>query len=196
MSTDANLYCLASASSSLQLTDLIIENTQGWVLNDQKLNSEDLTRRTARVGDQLVLLEYKEFLPDLEGRPTPAAERRVQQLANILHSQKSSRYHTLTCKGYLLEKEEQRFIFVFNVPETNNLASLTTLHQVFIAQKQPALEDRFVLARTLAMSLSQLFAIGWVHKSFRSGNVLYFRNANTFAEDTTVSTSMSLNKCY
>jgi len=189
LSNDASLYRLASASSSFQLTDLRIENTQGWVLNDQNLNPGDRTRRIARVGDMLLLLEYKEFLPDLEGRPTPAVERRVEQLANILHSQKSSRYHTLTCQGYFLEKEEQRFVFVFNVPEADNLASLTTLHQVFVTQKNPALEDRFILARTLAMSLSQLFAVGWVHKSFRSSNVLYFRNATAFAEDATVSTT-------
>jgi hypothetical protein len=48
------------------------------------------------------------------------------------------------------------------------------------------------VVRNLAMSLLQLFALGWVHKSFRSGNVLYFRHAITFAEYATASISQSL----
>lgn len=192
LADDANLLRLASAPSSVQLPGMKITDFHGWMFDKERNIAGDVSRSTAHANGDLVLLEYKEYMPDLEGNPTPAVEKRVEKLANMLHSQKSDRYYTLNCRGYYLEESKQRLVFVFDIPLSDRQASITTLHQDLLTQKTPALEDRFVLAKTLAMSLSQLFTVGWVHKSFRSGNILHFRKPPALTEEDKVSISRAL----
>ena len=126
----------------------------------------------AKLGGASVLLEYKDFLPDLQDKPMVSSEQRVKQLANMLHSSKSERYHMLSCRGFFLER--QQFVLVFDIPDSDRSCSISSLYQDLKTRRKPSLEDRFGIAKTLAASMSQLFATGWVHKSFRSGNILYF----------------------
>jgi serine/threonine protein kinase len=43
----------------------------------------------------------------------------------------------------------------------------------------PALESRFILARELSAALSQFHTVKWIHKSFRSNNILFFQNTQS-----------------
>lgn len=173
LSNDATLLRLATTTGGSQLHAMKVTDFYGWSFPGKR--PRDFARDTAYVNDQHVLLEYKAFMPDLEGNPTPSVEKRVEQLANILHDQYSDRSNTLPCRGYYIEEKNMRIVFVFDIPSCDHEESLSTLHHDLSTRKAPALEDRFVLAKTLATSLSQLFTVGWVHKSFRSENVVHFR---------------------
>ncbi|KAH6683400.1 hypothetical protein B0J14DRAFT_146440 [Halenospora varia] len=168
---DTKMLQLASSGESGPLTQLRDDGLRNMISKIGS-NTGKVSWTTADIGRQMVLLEYKEFLPDLQDNPAVASERRVEQLASMLHSKKSERYHMLSCRGFFVE--QQRFVLVFDIPENNRNRSISTLHQDFEQRRKPSLEDRFNMAKTLAASISQLFAVGWVHKSFRSGNILYF----------------------
>lgn len=88
--------------------------------------------------------------------------------------------HTFQCIGYIDEPEKNRMAFVFQLPPVAvGLGDLQTLH-AFIeeldSRKRPAnylpLEQRFVLAHNLCMTILNLHGSGWVHKSIRSTNMI------------------------
>lgn len=118
-----------------------------------------------------VLLEFKEFVSDGTGNPSSVSVERIKQLTNILHEKKAERYHTLICRGYFINTEN--FALAFDIPQGSN-PLFSNLHSLLQTHKMPDLEERFLLARQLAMALSQFHAVGWVHKSFRSNNILFF----------------------
>jgi len=128
------------------------------------------TRRLVQLSDRYALLEYKEFNADERGRPPPSSSARINQLSRILQKPKSDRYHTLQCDGYYCSNGY--FVLIFTLPNSMS-PSYTTLSDR-LQQSAPALEGRFYLARQLCATLIQLHTVGWVHKSFRSDNCLFF----------------------
>jgi hypothetical protein len=136
----------------------VVANCSGW--------------RLVTLSQENVLLEFKEFVPDDNGRPSDCSIDRIKQLATILHEKKAERYRTLTCRGYFLDKEN--FVLAFDLPPNSSPQFYDLGSLLRQKAKMPDLEERFLLARDLAMSLSQFHAVGWVHKSFRSNKILFF----------------------
>lgn len=66
--------------------------------------------------------------------------------------------------------------FVYSIPpQYDPMAKPITLRDIIIHNKEaPLLGDRFKLACTIATALSLLHASNWLHKSFRSDNILFF----------------------
>ncbi|KAF4965406.1 hypothetical protein FSARC_6784 [Fusarium sarcochroum] len=130
-------------------------------------------RRLVDVRGKKVLLEYKDFVADEAGQPSETSHKRVSQLARILNESKPDRYRTLQCSTYYYSDE--RFVLVFPIPSSLN-PQYMTLAQILDRYKgqPPSLDDRFVLARKLCAAVAQLHTIGWVHKSIRSDNILFF----------------------
>ncbi|KAH8881972.1 hypothetical protein GQ53DRAFT_886288 [Thozetella sp. PMI_491] len=141
------------------------------IYEDAKTVLQSDRRRLVLANGQNFLLEYKEFNPDQNGEPSQASIDRVIQLSAILRQTKASRYHTLSCQNYYCYKG--RFALVFNIPAGLD-PHYRTLHWLLKQSRVPSLEDRFVLARKLCSSLSAFQSVEWVHKSFRSDNILFF----------------------
>ena len=133
--------------------------------------SSSTSWRLINLSENLILLEFKEFASDDTGRPSSVSVERIRQLTNILHEKKAGRYHTLICRGYYIH--EGNFVLAFDIPKASS-PQFSNLHSLLQTHKMPDLEERFLLARQLAMALSQFHAVGWVHKSFRSNNILFF----------------------
>ncbi|KAM5353430.1 hypothetical protein ACJ41O_000080 [Fusarium nematophilum] len=130
-------------------------------------------RRLVDVHGQVVLLEYKPFVADEDGEPPQASHERIKQLAKILNESKPERYRTLQCSVYYCF--EEHFVLAFPISSSLN-PRYTTLAEILDRYKgqPPSLDDRFVLARKLCAAVAQLHTIGWVHKSIRSDNILFF----------------------
>lgn len=146
-----------------------------------------------------VAVEYKAYgLPPAAGEETLQnllrVKTNIRTLATVLlnsafveENQSSAEssmsapvLHTFQCIGYIDEPEKNRMAFVFQLPTVAaSLGDLQTLH-AFIeeldARKRPAnllpLEQRFVLAHNLCMTILNLHGSGWVHKSIRSTNMI------------------------
>jgi hypothetical protein len=170
LSNDKKILDLATSPSTLSLANLDLGNPVVKMHSDQ---ASDTLRCIATMSNKDVLLDYKTYTPNDDGEPFSSTVSRIAHLANILHEAKSDRFRTLYCLGYLLDKRNNRFLFVFDIPQGVSL-SYESLKSSFHTSHAPALEDRIALAKALSMSLSQLFTVGWVHKSFRSDNILFF----------------------
>lgn len=98
--------------------------------------------------------------------------------------------YALECLGFIDQPTEERSVFLYKLPPSESAtgASLTTLHAfinaVDSASKRPvkrstSLRDRFSMAYTLALTLSNVHASAWVHKIIWSRGILLFLETPT-----------------
>jgi hypothetical protein len=111
------------------------------------------------------------------------ARNQAFQLAHDLGiSNKPPLLKTLSCVGFVQDREYQRFGFLFQLPINADVASSPlTLHAYLKGDKLngksiplPTFGERIGLARSLAFSVIELHNAGILHKSLHSGNVLFF----------------------
>ncbi|KAI9762165.1 MAG: hypothetical protein M1840_001460 [Geoglossum simile] len=142
--------------------------------DDFKFRYASHYRKIGTYGQDPVIVEYKDYEPRQDGQPSKAVKERVRQLAALLSTPTSHRFRVLACRGWIHCPESQSFGFVFQLPPGDVKSSSLQTYLAGKSSDGPALEDRFKLAHTIALSLSQFFAVGWVHKSLRSGNIMFF----------------------
>jgi serine/threonine protein kinase len=120
------------------------------------------------------------------------ARKQAFQLAHDLNiSNKPPLLKTLYCVGFVQDRENQRFGFLFQLPTNADVTfSPVTLHAYLKGDKfngksipLPTFGERIRLARSLAFSMIELHNAGILHKSLHSGNVLFFpaRVTNTIS---------------
>ena len=146
-------------------------------------------RSTRKVQRQPVLVELKEYasneVDDDELETLQEVqdfdETQVHQLASMLASADQASLHTLPLKGYLRQNitdRSRRYAFVYDFPKSASEITPTSLHEMISSSEPSArlsLPARFLIARTIATTLGTLHADGWVHKSIRSHNFIFFR---------------------
>jgi hypothetical protein len=81
---------------------------------------------------------------------------------------------TLRCLGHLIDSRNS-FRLVFALPdEAQGMQTLYDYMQLKKFRKfRPSLEDRYRLALIMAKCLSRIHTVGWLHKEFRSSNILF-----------------------
>ena len=131
-------------------------------------------------GSANVVVEYKTYEQDKTGSINEIVSRRILQLVALLHEVKDDRFRVLRCINFFDDVPRKRIGFAFELPSP--LAALdvvpTSLDIQLTSKKpKPSLGARIKLAHALAESLGQLHSVGWVHKSLRSENVLFFPHA-------------------
>src|SRR5690348_12244673 len=93
----------------------------------------------------------------------------------MLHSVRSARLRLLQCLGVFEEPEKSRYGLLHKVPSRAHPSlGPKTLLSYMSSKWKPSLTDRFDLARKLAHSVAELHSEGWLHKNFRSENILFF----------------------
>ncbi|KAF9768064.1 hypothetical protein IL306_014683 [Fusarium sp. DS 682] len=116
---------------------------------------------------------YYEEIGDSEG-PPPFVAQRISRLAKLLGEQeKPVEFHVPSCLGYVDDKHESRFGFVFQ-----SLGGLgdnlpISLLELLMTTKKPSLTTRVRIACTIATSIWYLHATNWLHKGLRSENVVF-----------------------
>jgi len=140
-------------------------------------------RRLGTYGIRRVVGEIKKFRPvaqdyhDLRSaQPPEPILHRVHQLAAVLHRVHSTRARLLKCRGFFRDLTSLSYVFVFDFPDrkyNDPIALHDFLSDDRYAGQKPSMDHRLNLALTLAIALFQFHAVGWVHKSFRSDNVIF-----------------------
>jgi hypothetical protein len=134
-----------------------------------------------------VWIEWKYYEPVLHtGHPNPHTQVRISKLSALLSdAQKPTQFHTPSCIGYFNDAPNYRFGLVFRRPiDISPAAVLSSLFDLIISNEKPSLSVRVRLAHTLATSVQYLHSTDWLHKAFRSQNVVFFTNPG----DTDIST--------
>ena len=119
-----------------------------------------------------IYMEWKSINKQLRSKIRP----RVENLAHLLHAPKHLSFRTLHCRGFFEDYEKAQYAFVFNRPaEADPNRPPVSLLQIFrLKNFLPSQTQRVRLARILASALSQLHSAGWLHKSLRADNILFF----------------------
>ncbi|KAH7127141.1 hypothetical protein B0J11DRAFT_296108 [Dendryphion nanum] len=162
------------ADNEVVLLELDMLNT---VVSD---NETTCSLNQGTFAEENVLLEFIEYVVDrtaVQGVPEGIGAQ-VERLAKLMQSPKPREILGLRSQGYVHQPGKQRFAFVYEFPGnmknpvTINLSELLCRHTKF----RPSLTRRLVLAHQLALAVLNLHTLGWVHKSLRSSNVVFFRS--------------------
>ena len=136
-------------------------------------------RVKAMVAGQRAWIEWRTLLED---QPDPEyvtlIESRLSALAGLLgDAGKPADLRTPHCLGYYCDEQDvgSRYGLVFHVPiqYTAMTSSMRTLRRHFNQSRLPPLSTRIALTMALVESIMYLHAVNWLHKGFRSDNVLF-----------------------
>lgn len=157
-----------------------------------------------------VVIEYHEYesmlkRDDLEKEEIEELKEPIRNLAWLLQnsafigneedSLDQPKIYALECLGFIDQPIEERSVFLYKLPPSNGGVgeSLTTLHAFINAVdgnkrplQKPSLNDRFSMAYTLALSLSNVHASCWVHKNIWSRGILLFLETPSGANATEI----------
>ncbi|MCJ1304433.1 hypothetical protein MMC08_007245 [Hypocenomyce scalaris] len=136
------------------------------------------TMGLADYGEQRVFVEWKHLNPSLRSKILP----RVENLAALLNVPKDQTFRSLSCKGIV--EEDGKVSFVFDHPFPSCPEEPRSLLELFSAKdglEPPSLSDRIRLALQIVRTVQNFHRAGWLHKSLRSENILFFptNNAST-----------------
>jgi hypothetical protein len=143
---------------------------------------EPMPRFLARCEGEPVLLEFKsDSVLNHE-----ALKDRVCKVAAFLRDLNES-FHGLSCRGYVKVYNRYAYVFdlkaVVNVKDAKSGPALRTLRELLDETGAPSVNLRISFAITLLETLLQLHTSGWLHKEFRSDNVIFLRDTFDYVDD-------------
>ncbi|KAJ4346146.1 hypothetical protein N0V95_005649 [Ascochyta clinopodiicola] len=119
-------------------------------------------------------IEWLEIERSLTPVETNHSKERIKILSVMLQTSSDS-FQIARCIGYT--DDLCRTGLVFQVPQNISMATPVSLLEIINAHKttpSPPLGDKFRLAQSLATTLMQLHTSSWLHKAFRSDNILFY----------------------
>ena len=156
--------------------------------NDQKLASRQYG--SSKLDDDNTIahpswIEWKTIKTDDSNAEEIAL--RVKALATILAAPKPKEFRIPPCGGLFTSTASvtnpatgpaRKFGFMYRWPDSSYDPTMRpkTLRDLITSEESemPLLDDRFALAYSLASAISMFHATGWLHKAFRSDNILFF----------------------
>ncbi|KAF5582073.1 serine threonine kinase [Fusarium pseudoanthophilum] len=137
------------------------------------------TRSICQLHGESVLVEWRFYRKE-----NPIRIQRTSQLLRLVNllnqSGVSGKFLAPKCKGLITDDANSRIGIIFSTVSSIDTAMQTGFHyqdlQSFIRRSSnvPPLEERFKIARRLALAVHHLHSVQWLHKSFRSDNVVFF----------------------
>ncbi|KAI1085263.1 hypothetical protein F5B20DRAFT_521586 [Whalleya microplaca] len=172
---DAKLRLAASTEQSLPGT---LEVHQDGNLRNELWSAIHVEERFGimETSDRSMLIEYRYYAPE---SPVPVemdtrTHDLVDSLAKLLHQPKGTVFRTPSCWGWARQAQQNRVAFMFSIPEGREPRPASLYKILGSSPQPPSLGQRFNLALQLARCISHLQLVKWVHKSFRSENILFF----------------------
>jgi Prion-inhibition and propagation len=138
------------------------------------------SREIASYEDATIIVEWK----IIDGSFESKLKYRVANVAAFLAEMDDLAFHSLTCCGYLKEPKSGRYAYLFkpsivdaeSVGVSNIQFAMKSLEDLFALKTLlPSLNQRVSIAIALAETVLQLHTAGWLHKSIRPDNVLFFK---------------------
>lgn len=139
-------------------------------------HTDSSSRVMGTYDDQSVLIEWKHYSRRLGPKDFAYVRQRTAML--VLQLQQSSTtdgFSILKCLGHFEDPQLHRVGIVFETPGTGQTPLMTLRDRMLNDRKErlvPDLEARIKLARTIVMTFFRLHSVRWLHKNFRSENVL------------------------
>ncbi|KAG0129714.1 prion-inhibition and propagation-domain-containing protein [Tuber indicum] len=135
-------------------------------------------RSLALYGADMVMVEWKPYPLDVSGRQIEVISQRADNLARQLHEStgRPANWNILPCLGYFDDAAKFRYGYVNVLPKGIQQYLPLSLYEL-LETSTPSLGERFRLAEYLAKSLLLFHSSGWVHKSIRSSNIVFFHCA-------------------
>ncbi|KAL2855975.1 hypothetical protein BJY01DRAFT_242914 [Aspergillus pseudoustus] len=101
-----------------------------------------------------------------------------QMFVNAIHDAQSKRNHRnrYFFVSYISISNPVEMHIKSNTRHQHPLCPLMPYRILGSQYKGPTLEPRFILARELSAALSQFHTVNWIHKSFRSNNIVFFQD--------------------
>lgn len=189
LKNDADAQALG-LSNDIEIAQMAADDVQDWYtleLVGVTLEPRGQSKQVSygKFDGQHVVIDIKSFDPDVSDKtslePRPEILTRIGQLAVLLNRRHSARARLLPCRGFSRIPGRCAIALVFQFP-SGCFSPPTPLRHMLDTTKmreKPSLETRLRLALTLAVALFQFHAVGWVHKSFRSSNILFFSDENS-----------------
>ncbi|RGP71809.1 hypothetical protein FSPOR_3175 [Fusarium sporotrichioides] len=122
-----------------------------------------------------VLVESFSYKPmENSTEPSPQTLKMVKRMVSRLsHSRRTSQY-VLPCVGYTQNRYTRQIGIVFEIGESvDSTQSPTSLTELYSRETRSPLGFRIRLAYCLAVALDGLHRVGWVHKEFKSPNLIF-----------------------
>jgi hypothetical protein len=120
----------------------------------------------------------------VEMKPLPEVvsdtdETNIIRLAQLLALSSGTNLSTIPLRGFLKLEDENAYAFVFGFPpkvaDKPPVTLFDLIRRPHSVTQGLALPQRFRVAQSVAKSLNALHADEWVHKSFRSRSIVFFR---------------------
>jgi hypothetical protein len=138
--------------------------------------------RVGEIGGHPIIAEtfsYEASTYDTESEGLSSTQlQQLKKMAAQLCHPKSENFHILPGLGFIHEKSTRSFSLLFELDtalrhgQCKNSVCFTTLSDYMSKQRRVPLGDRIQLAFTLAKAIENFHKVGWVHKSFKSSNVI------------------------
>ncbi|KAI1459631.1 prion-inhibition and propagation-domain-containing protein [Annulohypoxylon moriforme] len=149
-------------------------------LSSKKLTDFKPLKKNENMGlanyDGEVMIVEKKSISNL---PWSKILPRIENLAALLNAPKDETFRSLLCKGIVMEDDAVSFVFYH--PNPGNPVEPRSLLDLFSARdgiEPPSLTDRVHLALSIARLVQNFHRSGWLHKSLRSQNILFFPKAD------------------
>lgn len=141
-------------------------------------------RSLAAYRETTVWIEWRQYEVDLNPHTGWNGEirDRVERLVALLQAKdKPVQFRTPKCLGFFQDDndEVERFGFIYEIPKLESASTTpTSLFELFKLVERPSLSDRIAVARSISECLMYLHSVNWLHKGFRSDNIVFFRTPN------------------
>jgi hypothetical protein len=135
----------------------------------------------ARYEEKPVLVEWKSIPSSIWADMLP----QVKRLAAMLASPAGKDCQSLLCVGSLPWEERDLCALVYTMPADamQGIRAIRTMSDLLREQRHLSLGRRFEIATSMARAVLQLHTAGWLHKSLRTDNIIFFGPQDATSED-------------
>jgi hypothetical protein len=135
----------------------------------------------ARYEEKPVLVEWKSIPSSIWADMLP----QVKRLAAMLASPAGKDCQSLLCVGSLPWEERDLCALVYTMPADamQGIRAIRTMSDLLREQRHLSLGRRFEIATSMARAVLQLHTAGWLHKSLRTDNIIFFGPQDATLED-------------
>ena len=138
--------------------------------------------------DVPVVVEWKLYSPRIDTDLLTHLKRRVSLLTlQLQQSSQTPDFSILNCLGYFEDVTQHRIGIIFEYPNRRADLKPVSLQERLLQDRSSrtvrGLDQRFAVAKALTLTFYRLHSVGWLHKSFRSDNVLFFETSDQNESD-------------
>lgn len=143
------------------------------------------TRSWGQLDNEKVLVEWKYYSKEKPGL------RQITRLTNLVgllnHNSLLQKFLAPKCKGLVDDPLNSRIGIIYRTSKAHaeKRAKFEYLElQKFVRSTptMPSVGERFQIGKKLATAMSNLHSVHWLHKSFRSDNIVFLENPTSIAQ--------------